>query len=179
MVCDRCKKVLNEELTKIGVEVISMELGKVEVKDSPVVTMAQINKIITANGFELIEDKEMLLVEHIKLFLISLVDQIPLQRTKKLSTLLAEELNKDYSGLSKLFSRNEHITIEKFFIRLKLEKVKEWIQEGQHSFSEIAHLLDYTNSSHLSKQFKEATGLSMTEYKKSNRWLRRPLDKII
>jgi AraC-like DNA-binding protein/copper chaperone CopZ len=179
MVCERCKKVLKEELAAIDVEIVSIELGRLEIRDHFKVDMSQINKVITVNGFELIEDKEMLLVESIKLFLISLVEQLPLQRTRKLSTLLAEQLNKDYSGLSKLFSRNEHITIEKFFVRLKLEKVKELIQQGNYSFTEIADLLDYTNSSHLSKQFKDATGLSMTEYRKSSQWSRKPLDKII
>lgn len=179
MVCDRCKKVIKDELMGIGVEVISIELGKIEIKNSTTANRTKISQIVTANGFELIEDKELLMVERIKLYILSLVEQLPIHRTEKLSVLLARELHKDYSGLSKLFSRNEHITVEKFFLRLKLEKVKELVQENKYSFSEIAYLLDYANSNHLSKQFKDATGLSMTEYKKSSQWNRKPLDKII
>jgi len=179
MVCDRCKKVIKDELMRIGVEVVSIELGKLEIKNNTAANRTRISQIITANGFELIEDKESLTVEHIKLYLLALVEHLPIQRTENLSVLLTRELHKDYSGLSKLFSRNEHITIEKFFLKLKLEKVKELIQENKYSFSEIANLLDYANSNHLSKQFKDATGLSMTEYKKSSNWFRRPLDKII
>ena len=179
MVCDRCKKVLKDELMGIGAKVASIELGKIVLESSSEVDMSRINQLVNSNGFELIKDKDLLLVEQIKLFLISMLEQLPLQRTQKLSSLLAEKLNKDYSGLSKLFSRNEHITIEKFFVRLKIEKVKELIQQGSHSFTEIADLLDYTNSSHLSRQFRDATGLSMTEYKKSSLWSRSSLDKII
>ncbi len=179
MVCDRCKKVLKDELMGIGVEVVSIELGKLEIKNSTSANTTTINQIVTANGFEIIEDKESLMVERIKLYLLALVEHLPIQRTENISVLLTRELNKDYSGLSKLFSRNEHITIEKFFLKLKLEKVKELIEENKYSFSEIANLLDYTNSSHLSKQFKDATGLNMTEYSKSSQWSRRPLDKII
>ena len=179
MVCDRCKKVLSTELRGIGVDLISVELGKIEIGNINKVGWGNIKKIIIANGFELIEDQEHLTVERIKLFLLSLVRNLPIQRKEKLSVLLSSNLNKDYAVLSKLFSRKEQITIEKFFLRLKLEKVKELIQENKHSFKEIAHLLDYTNSSHLSRQFKELTGLSMTEFKDSSNSARKPLDKII
>ena len=179
MVCDRCKKVIKNELMGIGVEVMSIELGKLEIEHCTPVILAKVSQIVTANGFEVIEDQEHLMVERIKLYLLSLIAHLPVHPTEKLSVLLADELNKDYSRLSKLFSRNEHITIEKFYLRLKLEKVKELIQEDKYSFSEMAYLLDYANSSHLSKQFKDTTGLSMTEYKKSSQPDRKPLDKII
>lgn len=178
MVCDRCKKVIRDELEAIDVQVISLELGKLEIEGNAI-DIEKVAEVITKNGFELIEDEEILLIERIKLFLLSMVNNLPIQRKEKLSVILARDMNKDYSGLSKLFSRNEHITLEKFFLRLKVEKVKELIQENKYSFSEIAYQLDYANSNHLAKQFKEATGMSMTEYKQSSYWGRKPLDKII
>ncbi|MEP2770629.1 MAG: helix-turn-helix domain-containing protein [Fulvivirga sp.] len=178
MVCDRCKKVIRDEVESLGVEVIDLELGKLVI-NADQVDIQKIGDIIRRNGFELIEDEEIALIEKIKLFLLSMINSLPMQRKEKLSVLLSKEMNKDYSSLSKLFSRNEHITLEKFFLKLKLEKAKELIQENKYSFSEIADLLDYANSNHLAKQFKEATGMSMTEYKKSSYWGRKPLDKII
>ena len=81
--------------------------------------------------------------------------------------------------LSKIFSKKENITIEKYFIKLKVERVKELIQLQQHAFSDIAYLLDYSSVNHLSRQFKNVTGLSMTDYKNSQVWERSFLDEII
>lgn len=178
MVCDRCKKVIHDELTAVGVEVVSLELGTLVIKDNLIET-SRIREIIRANGFELIEDNEAHVVEKIKLFLLGLVRHLPIQRKEKLSSLISAELNKDYSGLSRLFSQKEGITIEKYFLKLKLEKVKEMIQEGGQSFSEIAYYLDYANINHLSRQFKQTTGMSMSEYRQTMNFDRKPLDKIM
>ena len=90
MVCDRCKKVLHDELKALGVRVASMELGKVVLESDADPDMSKINDVITSNGFELIKDKDLLLVEKIKLFLISMLEELPVQRKQKLSSLLAE-----------------------------------------------------------------------------------------
>ena len=63
-------------------------------------------------------------------------------------------------------------------INLKIEKVKQLIQLRQYTFSEIGHLLDYSSVNHLSRQFKEITGESMTEYKNAELANRRPYDEI-
>ncbi|MEP1033158.1 helix-turn-helix domain-containing protein [Ekhidna sp.] len=178
MVCDRCKKVINDELIALGVEVHSIELGVLEI-DSKSVDLETIANTIEAHGFELIESKEEILVERIKVFLISIIDKLPIQRKHKLSTMISDELGKDYSSLSKVFSQREHFTIEKYFLRLKLEKVKELIQNDSHSFSQIAAMLDYSSINHLSGQFKQETGLSMSEYKSMVNRDRKPLDKIV
>ena len=178
MVCDRCKKVIKDELTALGVEVHSIDLGVLEI-DSKSIALEAIEKVIKDHGFEVIESKEEIMAEQIKVFLISIIDNLPIQRKNKLSTMISEELGKDYSSLSKMFSQMEHITIEKYFLRLKLEKVKEMIQDGTHSFSQIASLLDYSSINHLSGQFKQETGLSMSEYKSMFNRDRKPLDKIV
>ena len=78
-----------------------------------------------------------------------------------------------------MFSKKENITIEKYFIKLKIEKVKELIQLRQLTFSDIAYMLDYSSINHLSRQFKEIMGISMTDYKNSEEWQRDFLDEII
>ncbi len=178
MVCDRCKKVIKDELTALGVLVHSVDLGVLDI-DPRSITLEAIEKVIRDQGFEVIESKEEILAEEIKLFLMSIINSFPIQRKNKLSTLISEGLGKDYSSLSKVFSRKEHITIEKYFLRLKLEKVKEMIQDGTHSFSQIASVLDYSSINHLSGQFKQETGLSMSEYKSMVNRDRKPLDKIV
>ena len=44
--------------------------------------------------------------------------------------------------MSKLFSANEQTTLEKYFIKLKIEKVKELIQLKQLSFSDANKIVD-------------------------------------
>lgn len=178
MVCDRCKKVIKDELTSLGVEVQSIELGLLEV-DPKSVDLKSIANTLEAHGFELIENKEEILVEGVKVYLISIIDKLPIQRKDKLSIMISDELGKDYSSLSKVFSQREHLTIEKYFLRLKLEKVKELIQDNSYSFSQIAAMLDYSSINHLSGQFKQETGLSMSEYKSMINRDRKPLDKIV
>lgn len=98
---------------------------------------------------------------------------------QNLSKHLSEKMNKDYSVLSKMFSAKEGLTIEKYFILLKIERVKEEIQMENKTFSEIAYDLNYKSSSHLAKQFKSISGMSMSEYRKVQDWNRRPLDQIV
>ena len=78
-----------------------------------------------------------------------------------------------------MFSAQEQTTIEKYFIKLKIEKVKELIQLKQHSFSDIGYLLDYSSVNHLSRQFKDVIGVSMTDYKNAEDWKRNFYDEII
>ncbi|MGQ9848066.1 MAG: helix-turn-helix domain-containing protein, partial [Bacteroidales bacterium] len=93
--------------------------------------------------------------------------------------LLQEKLNLSYQYLSTLFSSSEGITIEKYIILQKIEKVKELIVYDELSFSEIAYRLGYSSVQHLSNQFKKITGLTPSHFKKIKNFKRNPLDKII
>lgn len=182
MVCSRCVKVIKQELESLGVKVTSIELGELVVDDTNGnhdEIIFQIEKVLHANNFEIIHSSEENIVEKIKHFLFNKIEELPLDSTINLSQALSAELNHEYKSLSKLFSHSEKITIEKYFIRLKIEKVKELIQLKQHTFSEIGYLLDYNNVNHLSKQFKKIVGESMTEYKNSNESNRIHYDEII
>ncbi len=182
MVCSRCLKVIKQELQELGITVLCLELGKLLV-EAPDLSKAQINQEVTqvlhANGFEIVKSEEDMLVERIKIFLIEQLDELPLTLKVKTSEHLSSTLHRDYKALSKLFSYKEKTTIEKYFIKLKIEKVKELIQLKQHSFSDIGYLLDYSSVNHLSRQFKDVVGLSMTDYKNTENWKRNYYDEIM
>tara|TARA_R110002049_G_scaffold115331_3_gene267249 strand:+ start:1120 stop:1701 length:582 start_codon:yes stop_codon:yes gene_type:complete len=182
MVCNRCLKVIKQELQELGVTVLSVELGRLLV-EAPNKTNNEISSDVTAvlhaNDFEIVQSEEEMLVERIKIILIEALQELPLHIKVKTSELLASTLHRDYKTLSKLFSANEKTTIEKYFIRLKIEKAKELIQMKQHSFSDVGHLLDYSSVNHLSRQFKEVVGMSMTDYKNTENWKRNFYDEII
>lgn len=114
-----------------------------------------------------------------KIELIKLLKKLPLKTEGTLSSFLSDKMNSDYSKISKIFSITEKITIEKYFIKLKIEKVKELIQSQEYNFTEISQLLDYNNMNYLSRQFKNETGMSLTEYKGLNEGIRNSLDQII
>tara|TARA_R110002049_G_scaffold191337_1_gene360264 strand:+ start:26977 stop:27558 length:582 start_codon:yes stop_codon:yes gene_type:complete len=182
MVCSRCLKVIKQELEEIGVEVLSLELGKLTVRITSEIEKKidlKITELLHSNGFEIAKNEEEMIVENIKIALIELVTELPIHIKEKTSEHLSSELHRDYKLLSKIFSRNENTTIEKYLIKLKVEKAKELIQLQQHTFSDIAYLLDYSSINHLSRQFKTITGLSMTDYKNSQIWERSFLDEII
>lgn len=182
MVCSRCLKVIKQELEQLNIKVESIELGSVVIDDTGrdvEELLRQIEKVLHANNFEIMHSPDEILIERIKHFLVTRIEELPLDSTKNLSDILSETFNHEYKSLSKLFSASENITIEKYFIRLKIEKVKELIQLRQYTFSEIGYLLDYNNVNHLSRQFKEVTGDSMTEYKNAEDSKRSHYDEII
>ena len=182
MVCSRCLKVIKQELQELGVTVLSLELGRLLVeapKKSSNEIVEAVTTVLHANDFEIVQKEEEMLVERMKVILIEQLQELPLHIKVKTSELLASRLHKDYKTLSKLFSANEQTTLEKYFIKLKIEKVKELIQLKQHSFSDIGYVLDYSSVNHLSRQFKEVVGMSMTDYKNTGNWKRNFYDEII
>ncbi|MGV6845534.1 MAG: AraC family transcriptional regulator [Lutibacter sp.] len=180
MVCDRCISTVKSELENLGAHVIELKLGKAIIKyPKHRITLQSIENALLKHNFELIIDEDIKTIEAIKIVLVKLVNQTPIDLSTNLSVVLSEQLNKDYTFLSKLFSKKLEITIEKYFILLKTEKVKELIQEGQLNFTEIAFDLGYSSVNYLSNQFKQITGMSMSAYKKLSNWDRKPLDKIL
>lgn len=176
MVCNRCKMAILNLLNDEGFQVVSIQLGKITVKENVTNDYQKLENQLKELGFELIKDASKALVEKVK---INLIQHIEKNDTNTILANLESEMGKSYSVLSKTFSKLEGITLEKYFINLKIEKVKELIQLQELNFSEIAYSLNYKNSSHLAKQFKQITGMSMTNYKNLQIDSRKPLDKIV
>tara|TARA_R110002049_G_scaffold308159_1_gene511174 strand:+ start:2334 stop:2864 length:531 start_codon:yes stop_codon:yes gene_type:complete len=176
MVCNRCKTTIYTELQKAGFDIDAIELGQMILNSDSPDDELKVQSILKHHGFELIKDASKALVEKIKIALIKLMEK---GDNEVVLTKLADNLGKNYALLSKTFSKSEGITLEKYFINLKIEKAKEYIQLNQHNFSEIAYSLNYKNSSHLSKQFKHVTGMSMRDYKNLQDGDRKSLDEIV
>jgi len=166
MVCGRCKMVVKSEFEKLGLHTISVELGEVELQDDITDSHKEILlKNLQALGFDFIDDKKSKTIEKIKNLIVDLVHHKNNDLKINLSDYLVENLNQDYSTLSNLFSEIENTTIEKYFISQKIEKVKELLIYNEHSLSEIADMLNYSNVAHLSNQFKKITGFTPTYFK--------------
>jgi AraC family transcriptional regulator len=179
MVCDRCVLAIKEQLHKAGIPYTKVNLGEVELENEP--TPAQLdnlNKGLTAIGFELLDDKKEKLVEKVKNIIIALVHRKEEDNNKKLSAVLEEKLQLDYHYLSNLFSSTEGITIEKYTIRQRIERVKELLTYNELSLSEIADQMEYSSVQHLSQQFKKETGMTPSTFKELKDNMRKPLDKV-
>lgn len=166
MVCGRCKLIVKTELEKLGFSLKSIELGEVETIDNINATQKkQIAELLLSFGFELIDDKRGKTIEQIKNLIRELVHQKDNELAMNLSDYLRQKFNTDYSSLSNLFSDVEGITIEKYFILQKIERVKELLMYDEMSLSEIAYTLNYSSVAYLSNQFKKITGLTPSHFK--------------
>ena len=179
MVCNRCIKVIREELEKLGYPVLEISLGEAEIQGNPAAADLEIiKKVLDENGFELIEDKAGKLIENIKTVIVEYVHYSEKDLNMNLSELIENKLSKDYSYLSTLFSSTENITIEHYFILQKIEKAKELLKYGDLTLSEIAYKLGYNSVNHLSSQFKKVTGMTASDFKKNTDLKRNPIDKV-
>ena len=116
-------------------------------------------------GFDIIEDQKTKVVEKTKVLLIDLIQNRDNEIKIKYSQYLSDNLQLDYGYISSLFSASEHITIERFIIQTKINKVKNYLKENELSLKEIAAKLGYSSVQALSNQFHKETGISPTEFR--------------
>jgi AraC-like DNA-binding protein len=161
MESERCKIVVRNELNKLGLHYKSVELGEVELSGNVSKEYLQLIDIALKDaGLELMDDRKNLLIEKIKdavYQLIYLSDDLP---KTSFSDYISKKVNFNYTSLSNLFSGIQGITIEKYIIIQKIERVKELLIYGERSLSDIAFRLQYSSVAHLSNQFKKVTGLT-------------------
>ena len=181
MVCPRCIKVVREELEKLDIVINSIALGEVEtLLPKEKLPIDKITKVLKDNGFELIDDSISRTIEKIKKIIISVIQEYEDENLTKINfpSQIASEINKEYSSLSSIFSKNEGITIEHYIILQKIEKVKEYLKYDELTLSEIAYKLGYSSVQHLSRQFKKNTGLTASEFKNNLSSKRKSIDSV-
>jgi len=180
MVCPRCVMAVEQILGKLAIPFSEVKLGQafVGVPSSEIDTKRLANEL-HAIGFELMQDKNTQLVEQVKTEILKYIHYSDNQPIKlKFSEYLSQKIGKDYARISLIFSEKEKIGIEKYLILQKIERVKELITYGELNFSEIAFRLNYSSVAYLSKQFKQITRLTLSEYKKKKQKDRKTLDKV-
>lgn len=172
MVSRRCRMVVQDEMKKIGITYVNVDLGVVEIPEE--ITPEQREQLrvnLLRWGLELLDDMKDILVERIKNQIIEMIhysDDIPKVNN---SEYLSEKLGYDYAYLSNIFSEIKGITLQHFIIMHKVEKIKELLLYDELNLSEISFKLHYSSVAHLSNQFKKVTGVTPSFYKqlKQNR----------
>lgn len=168
MVCNRCIRTVEQQFTALVMVPISVQLGVVELADAATqVQLTDLKVQLEREGFELLDDRNTKLIEKIKTLIIHEIhyDNPQKPNTMNFSEYLSHATLHDYSQLSKLFSTVEGITIEKYIILQKIERVKELLLYDELTLSEIADQVGYKSTQHVSNQFKQVTGLTPTQFK--------------
>jgi AraC-like DNA-binding protein len=179
MVSNRCKLAVKEELRRLGLHYILVDLGEVEImEDLSPEQKAQLKTALLSSGLELMDDKRAVLIERIKNAVIELVHHSDEVIKVNFSDFLSERLNHDYTYLANLFSEIQGTTIEQFVILHKIERIKELIIYDELNITEIAWKMNYSSVAHLSNQFKKVTGLTPSHFKQLKSKLRRPIEDV-
>ena len=179
MVSARCKIVAKEELKKLGIHYVMVDLGEVEIMENLSEEVRQSLKSgLLQSGLELMDDKRSMLIEKIKNIIIEVVHYTEEPIKTNFSDHLSKRLNHDYTYLSNLFSDVQGTTIEHFLIAHKIEKVKELLVYNELNLTEIAYNMNYSSVAHLSNQFKKVTGLTPSHFRKMKDKRRNALENI-
>lgn len=180
MVCGRCISVVTNELKSLGLEPVRVQLGEVHfAKPLEADDLDRTTEALKKHGFEVLDDRKSQIIEKIKNTVVEHIHHYQEgDPNYNFSTIISDRLNMDYRYLSALFSSTVGITIEKYIINQKIEKVKELLVYDELTLSEIAWRMGYSSVQHLSNQFKKVTGLTPSQFKDLKEKNRYSLDQI-
>lgn len=167
MVCVRCKMIVSQELTHLGLHYSRVDLGQADIiEDISIAQHDQIRSGLSRSGLFLIDDIKTVLIEKIKKLIIELVHYSEDPLLINLSVYLSQQLHHNYTYMSNIFSLAQGYSIEKFVIEHKIERVKEFLIYNELTLTEIAFKMHYSSVAHLSSQFKKVTGYTASNYKR-------------
>ncbi len=179
MVSNRCKMVVKDELKKLGLHFIIVDLGVVDImEDISDEKRALLKANLLESGLELMDDKRAILIEKIKNVIIEMIHYTDEPIKVTFSEYLSEKLNQNYTYLANLFSEVQGMNIEQFLILHKVERIKELIIYDELNITEIAWKMNYSSVAHLSTQFKKVTGLSPSHFKALKDKRRSPIEEL-
>ena len=162
--------LLKDILNHSGFIVHDIKRGSITLSYDPaLLTESTLEQLLNKYRMEIIRDRDEQLVEGIKIAVHELIHQLNnVNSIIQRSDYLVDKLGRSYQYLSKLFSKYEPQTLEKYIILQKIERVKTLIDHDELTLSEIAYIMEYSSVQYLSNQFKQITGISVTEYKQNN-----------
>lgn len=180
MVSHCCKLMVKEEIKKLGLTAINLELGELEIEgEISTEKYEQIRLALLKNGHELMEDKKAIQIEKIKNAIIEMIHFSDEPLEQNYSDFLANKLEFDYTYISNLFSEVTGSTIQQFIIVHKIERAKELIIYDELNITEISYKLHYSSVAHFSNQFKKITGLSPVFFKTLKKRKRLSLEQVM
>lgn len=179
MVSLRCKMMVKEELRKLGLHFIVVDLGEIDILENISHDQReQLKESLLLIGLELLDDKRAILIQRIKNVIIEMVHHAEEMPNLNFSTFLSQKVAHDYTYMANLFSEVQGVTIEQFIIAHKIERIKELIMYGELNITEISYKMNYSSVAHLSNQFKKMTGLTPSHFKQLKSKRRTPIEEV-
>ncbi|MDE5848933.1 MAG: helix-turn-helix domain-containing protein [Muribaculaceae bacterium] len=177
MVCRHCVAKVAEVTSRIqSLDLLGVELGSVTVEGNPSdEVIDRLDDELRKEGFEVIRSREEAIVSEIKAKLMELSREGDGMHAD-IAAILQDSLHMSYRNLSRIFASTEGRTIENYFTALRIERIKELLLDGQMSLSEIAYVTGFSSVPHLSTRFKQATGMTPTQFRDIG--VRKPLNDV-
>ena len=152
-----------------GVQIRAVRLSKVSLDYYPSLIHPRQSEVhFERIGFKVVKEEENCLAHQIKAAAIELIHfSNNTNSLIKNSDYIAQKVGLSYSKISRLFSEEFSMTLEKFIILLKIEKTKSMLLKDEYNLSEISYYMGYSSVQYLSRQFKSITGLTVSQFKKS------------
>ncbi|MDE6170564.1 MAG: helix-turn-helix domain-containing protein [Duncaniella sp.] len=176
MVCRHCADTVRRVFDNLGIPDVEVELGRAYI---PVELSAdcldKVSEALCEEGFEIIQSREAEIVETVKHTLIELA-RMESDSKPTIADALTSRIPLSYQQISRTFTEVEGRTIENYYLNIRIERVKELIRYRRLSLSEIAHETGFSSVAHLSRQFKQLTGLTPSQFKDMGE--RRPLSEV-
>ena len=166
MVCDRCKTMVQSEIEKIGFQYNNVGIGVVNTeKQITPLQRSQFDAALKKHGFELINDENNELIDKLKKAIIDLEVYSDEDLKTSFTDFISLSTDDNFISLNKLFAEIEGVSIEKYIIRHKIDRVKELLVYNDLTLSEIAKKMHYSSTAKLSSQFRRITGLTPTHFR--------------
>ena len=177
MVCRHCVAKVAEVTSRIqSLNLLGVDLGSVTVDGNPSdEVIDRLDAELRREGFEVIRSREEAIVSEIKTKLVELSREGDGMHAD-LAAILQDSMHMSFRNLSRIFASTEGRTIENYFTALRIERIKELLLDGQMPLSEIAYVAGFSSVPHLSTRFKQATGMTPTQFREIG--VRTPLPEI-
>jgi len=157
------RAVVKEQMDKLNIGYEMKAMGEFSIMPEEE-KLKELKENLNRYGIELINDPRCQLIQKIKDTICNMIEQDKLPLSK-ISCYIGEQLEMNYSYISTLFSQYTYTSIENFIILQKIERTKRLLLQ-EYSLTEISYKLNYSSVAHLSGQFKKATGISPSLFKK-------------
>lgn len=163
---EACKYRVKSHLDELQIPYSIIEIGEIQLSHKIAIDKKKVLKnALLQNGFELIDDKKIILTEKIKSIVVQMVHGNDEWPPTNFSVYLSDKTGYHYTYLANLFSEIQGITIARFIMTQKIEKVKQFLLYEKYNLKEIAAIMKYSSVAHLSTQFKKVTQISPSVFK--------------
>jgi len=159
--------IIKEKLTELGLEFELGGLGEIEIHSEVSEEQMQLlTQGLSKYGIDIVDNLKSTLVQKTKDVIREMIYKEEGLPTSKISSYIAEKVNRSYGYLHNLFAENTYTSIGNYIIMQKIERAKQLIMEGDLTLTEISYKLSYSSVAHLSYQFKKTTGLTPSAFQR-------------